>query len=73
MKSKIRINLAAVVEACDECPPSSPYGYCPQCSAPGKLRERRMNGNDICEKGHKYPSANGMRTPNEPGIIQTQR
>lgn len=33
-----------------------PYGYCPKCGAPGQQRERRPNGNDICEKGCTYPS-----------------
>jgi hypothetical protein len=32
------------------------YGYCPECAAPGELRERRPNGNDVCKNGHKYPS-----------------
>lgn len=35
---------------------ASTYGYCPICGAPGKSRERRLNGNDICENGHAYPS-----------------
>jgi len=34
----------------------SPYGYCPKCGAKGHERERRPNGDDICEKGCKYPS-----------------
>lgn len=34
----------------------SPYGYCPHCGSAGKLRERRLNGNDTCENGHVYPS-----------------
>lgn len=33
-----------------------PYGYCPKCGAPGVQRERRMNGNDLCERGHWYAS-----------------
>lgn len=33
------------------------YGYCPTCGEPGELRERRPNGNDTCEAGHTYPSA----------------
>lgn len=32
------------------------YGYCPHCGAPGKSRERRLNGNDTCEAGHVYPT-----------------
>lgn len=36
------------------------YGYCPKCGAPGKQRERRPNGNDICENGHEYPSRDAL-------------
>lgn len=36
------------------------YGFCPKCGAPGKFRERRIDGNDICEKGHKYPSKSAL-------------
>ena len=39
------------------------YGYCPICGAPGYNRERRLNGNDMCEKGHKYPSKDATREP----------
>jgi hypothetical protein len=39
------------------------YGYCPICKAPGKSRERGINGNDVCENGHKYPSADSMFRP----------
>jgi predicted ABC-type ATPase len=34
-----------------------PYGHCPICGAKGKLRERRKDGNDTCEKGCSYPSS----------------
>ena len=34
----------------------SVYGYCPLCGAPGVSRERRMNGTDMCDNGHLYPS-----------------
>lgn len=34
----------------------APYGYCPECSAPGVMRERRPNGDDKCSNGHRYPS-----------------
>jgi hypothetical protein len=37
------------------------YGFCPICGSPGKTRERRMNGDDICEKGHKYPSKDSVQ------------
>ena len=36
------------------------YGHCPGCGAPGVNRERRINGNDICSNGHKYPSSNSI-------------
>jgi hypothetical protein len=39
----------------------APYGYCPQCGAPGKSRERRLGGNDECANGHTYPSADAIR------------
>lgn len=37
-----------------------PYGFCPTCKAPGKARERRLDGNDVCENGHKYPSKSAL-------------
>lgn len=39
----------------------SPYGYCPKCGSPGRIRERRPNGNDRCENGHTYPSREAVR------------
>lgn len=42
------------------------YGYCPVCGAPGELRERRPNGNDVCVNGHTYPSAEATLTPKTP-------
>ena len=39
-----------------------PFGYCPICAAPGLDRERRANGNDRCENGHTYPSADAKKT-----------
>jgi len=33
------------------------YGYCPYCGLRGISRERRPNGNDVCENNHTYPSA----------------
>jgi hypothetical protein len=41
----------------------SPYGYCPICGKPGKLRERRLNGNDVCEGNHTYPSKDSLDEP----------
>lgn len=35
---------------------SCQYGRCPICGRPGIERERRLNGNDTCAGGHKYPS-----------------
>lgn len=37
------------------------YGYCPFCHAPGVSRERRINGNDLCSNGHKYPSSSSSK------------
>jgi hypothetical protein len=31
-------------------------GVCPYCYSAVIGRERRLNGDDTCEKGHKYPS-----------------
>ncbi len=36
------------------------YGYCPFCKAPGVKRERRIDGDDTCEKGHVYPSKDAV-------------
>lgn len=44
----------------------SPYGYCPQCGGLGRSRERRLHGNDRCENGHIYPSANAVKNPLAP-------
>jgi len=49
--------LASVAFAAD------PYGYCPKCGAPGVQRERRLNGNDKCTKGHVYPSKDALPAP----------
>lgn len=42
---------------------SMTYGNCPKCGAMGAGRERRPNGNDECENGHIYPSANAVMGP----------
>jgi hypothetical protein len=39
----------------------SAYGYCPKCGAKGVTRERRPNGDDRCENGHKYPSKDAKK------------
>ncbi len=35
----------------------SPYGFCPICGSKGVSRERRLNGDDRCAQGHRYPSS----------------
>lgn len=45
------------------------YGYCPHCGAPVKSRERRLNGDDTCEAGHKYPSRKSLREKPTPKTI----
>lgn len=42
------------------------YGHCPVCGAPGRARERRLGGNDICERGCVYPSAKAVGGVAEP-------
>lgn len=37
------------------------YGLCPVCGVPGVERERRPNGNDVCMRGHRYPSADAVK------------
>jgi len=44
-------------------PDQAPYGYCPQCGAVGKRRERRPNGDDMCANLHIYPSRTAAPTP----------
>ena len=39
------------------------YGYCPQCGTRGIRRERRLDGNDTCELGHTYPTAQSQSEP----------
>ena len=38
----------------------STYGKCPICGADGVSRERRIDGNDTCANGHKYPSKDAI-------------
>lgn len=51
-------------------PQSAPYGYCPHCGAKGKMRERRIDGNDVCENGHTYNSnyAKLYKKPESPPV-----
>ena len=36
---------------------ADPYGYCPICASPGKMRSKNIGATmDICELGHEYPS-----------------
>jgi hypothetical protein len=37
--------------------PHNGLGYCPVCGCPGKAREKRPDGDDICKNNHRYPSA----------------
>ena len=46
---------------------NNPYGYCPKCGAPGRQREKRPGGNDICENGCVYPSASAVFPDEEEG------
>lgn len=39
---------------------ANPYGYCPMCGAPGRERERRPNGFDVCTNKHVYLSAKAV-------------
>jgi hypothetical protein len=39
------------------------YGYCPICGAKGKFRERRADGNDLCDNGCQYPSKEALKEP----------
>lgn len=48
----------------------APYGYCPTCGALGRARERRPNGDDLCDNGHKYPSASAVNIP--PATLERQ-
>jgi hypothetical protein len=41
----------------------APIGLCPICGAPGRFRERRIHGDDICENGHHYPSVEAIQDP----------
>jgi len=43
--------------------PVTMYGHCPMCGAKGVSRERRLNGNDLCESGHIYPSRDSTTPP----------
>ena len=61
---------------CDKCPKrpaaqagerDAPYGYCPECGAPGVMRERKPDGDDKCSNGHRYPSRSARASlPTQP-------
>ena len=44
-----------------------PYGFCPKCSLPGVSRERRLNGNDRCQRGHVYQSSKALKSQDDWG------
>jgi len=46
------------------------YGFCPVCYATGISRERRINGNDTCKNGHKYPSKDSLNSKPSTTSIQ---
>lgn len=43
----------------------NPYGYCPVCGSEIASRERRPDGNDICDEGHKFPSKDAISDKGE--------
>ncbi len=45
---------------------NSVYGYCPKCGGKGVTRERRIDGNDTCERGCVYPSCESLMKPQLP-------
>lgn len=50
----------------------APYGYCPECGAPGVMRERRPDGDDKCSNGHRYPSRSAHTSlPTQPAAQAT--
>ena len=55
----------------------APYGYCPICGKLGIARERSINGNDICESKHRYPSRTArykhLLIKSEPKTIRIKR
>lgn len=48
------------------------YGYCPVCGARGQQRERRPNGNDICERGHTYPTSDAVPVTEEQKDVKSK-
>lgn len=54
---------------------AAPYGYCPTCASPGKMRSKNIGEtHDICEMGHKYPSAQAcVEKPQTAATKQTAR
>lgn len=39
---------------------ASTYGFCPICNYHIVSRERRIDGNDTCRNGHKFPSKDAV-------------
>jgi hypothetical protein len=64
MDIRAALELAKTVTEKQLNPPITVYGYCPKCGAMGKMRERRIGGDDICFNGHRYPSRTSL--PNQP-------
>jgi hypothetical protein len=44
------------------------FGFCPHCNAPGVSREKCINGDDTCEKGHCYPSSAAIPHVRDPQL-----
>lgn len=40
--------------------PRGVSGRCPRCLGLVVRRERRMNGNDVCENSHQFPSVDAL-------------
>lgn len=59
--AELHQELQRICESMEQDQEHSPYGYCPHCKRPGLTRERRPNGDDTCEAGHKYPSASALK------------
>ena len=60
---------------CESSKINSLYGFCPICARNytatiGIIRERRIDGDDKCELGHKYPSRTALKIrPQTKGVL----